>query len=61
MPPATTADLAPLRAHPSYRPISAQGRIVFAGTEVAATEGGFLEGALEAAEAALVQIERVHA
>lgn len=49
---ATWADLVPPASHPHYRPIAAGRRLIFAGTETAATEGGFLEGALEAAEAA---------
>ncbi|GGB43560.1 hypothetical protein GCM10011316_14460 [Roseibium aquae] len=49
---ATAADRVPPHAHPLYRPIAPTERLVFAGTEAAPTEGGFLEGALEAAEAA---------
>lgn len=59
---ATPADQDPLMAHPHYGlpAVLAQvwdGRIVFAGSEVAAEFGGYLEGALEAAEAALRQLE----
>lgn len=55
---ATQADFAPLSAHPMYRPLPAQGRVLIAGTETAPTNGGFLEGALESAELALAQLER---
>ena len=53
---ATQADHTPLRAHPAYgRPpaLTAQwsGSLIFSGTELAPTTGGFLEGALEAAAA----------
>lgn len=55
---ATALDQAPLYAHPTYRlPQQLQGlwqnRLLFAGTEVASQFGGYLEGALEAAENAL--------
>jgi len=55
---ATEADRAPLFAHPDYgMPAALQGlwggRLIMAGTEVAQEFGGYLEGALEAAEAAL--------
>ncbi len=52
---ATSADLAPLYAHPTYglpgplRNIWGQ-KLHFAGTEVAPAFGGFVEGAFEAAE-----------
>ena len=58
---ATPADLAPLASHPSYRAIPPTERVIFAGTETAALEGGFLEGALEAAEAAQEHLARVAA
>lgn len=54
---ATELDQAPVHAHPSYgmpsalKKMEAQG-IHFCGTEVAPTFGGYLEGALEAAEIA---------
>ena len=54
---ATQADLVAPPGHPTYRPIAPQGRIIFAGTETAQADGGFLEGALEAAEAALALLE----
>ncbi|MBY4894029.1 FAD-dependent oxidoreductase [Rhodobacteraceae bacterium N5(2021)] len=59
---ATAADAAPLTAHPTYGlPKEAQhlwdGRVILSGTETARGFGGYLEGALEAAEAALVQLE----
>ena len=55
---ATQADQAPLYAHPAYgMPADLEGlwggKLLFAGSEVAQTFGGYLEGALEAAEAAL--------
>ncbi|WP_044025457.1 flavin monoamine oxidase family protein [Roseobacter litoralis] len=57
---ATQADHAPMTTHPLYGlpPALAglwDGRLIFGGTEVAATFGGYLEGALEAADAALVE------
>ncbi|MEM6322098.1 MAG: NAD(P)/FAD-dependent oxidoreductase [Pseudomonadota bacterium] len=60
---ATPADAAPQYAHPSYGlPMSLEGlwdgRLVFAGTEVASGYGGYIEGALEAAEAALQRVTR---
>ncbi|MEM6579487.1 MAG: FAD-dependent oxidoreductase [Pseudomonadota bacterium] len=58
---ATPADLSPLRAHPQYAPIHLSERLIFAGTETAKTEGGFLEGALEAAAAAHHELTRVMA
>lgn len=52
---ATEADKAPLYTHPTYElPHALAGlwddRLHFAGTEVAPTFGGYIEGALEAAE-----------
>lgn len=52
---ATEADKAPLYAHPTYGLPRAmadfwQGKLHFAGTEVAPVFGGYIEGALEAAE-----------
>lgn len=58
---ATAADQIPPASHPFYRPISGGRRLVFAGTETAPTEGGFLEGALEAAEAAHQHLARLPA
>lgn len=54
---ATADDLAPLYSHPRYRlPRAAQklwdGQLVFCATEAASHQGGFLEGALVAAEEA---------
>ncbi len=54
---ATTDDLAPLYSHPHYGlPRAAQnvwdGQLVFCATEAASHQGGFLEGALVAAEEA---------
>lgn len=63
---ATANDLQPVHAHPRYGMPEAiadlwAGRLIFASTEVAPHSGGFLEGALEAAENALATLERVHA
>lgn len=59
---ATPADAAPMMAHPTYGlPPGAQrlwdGRVILSGTETAREFGGFLEGALEAAEGALRVLE----
>lgn len=59
---ATEADKAPLYAHPSYGlPQAMTGvwhqNLHFAGTEVAPTFGGYIEGALEAAENALYRLK----
>lgn len=58
----TPADGAPLMTHPAYGlPPGVQrlweGRVILTGTETAPEFGGFLEGALEAAEATLRQLE----
>lgn len=55
---ATSADHAPPRGHPAYRPVPPTARLVFAGAETAGEEGGFLEGALAAAEAARCDLAR---
>ncbi|MBL4766788.1 MAG: FAD-dependent oxidoreductase [Rhodobacteraceae bacterium] len=60
---ATQADQHPQDHHPQYGLPAAlnglwSGKILFAGTEVATTFGGYLEGALEAAEAALVTLNQ---
>ena len=57
----TQADLAPLNTHPRYGLPPAMAniwgrRILFGGTEVAPEFGGYLEGALEAAETAFNMI-----
>lgn len=49
---ATQADLTPPPDHPAYRALPPTRRLVFAGTEMSPDNGGFLEGALAAAEAA---------
>src|SRR6056297_3125405 len=49
---ATQADRTPPAGHPAYRALPPAGRLIFAGTEAAPEDGGFLEGALAAAEAA---------
>ncbi len=55
---ATEADKAPLHAHPAYGLALEMenlwnDQLLFAGTEVAPSFGGYIEGALEAAETAL--------
>ncbi|MEM6275887.1 MAG: NAD(P)/FAD-dependent oxidoreductase, partial [Pseudomonadota bacterium] len=55
---ATPDDAAPQYAHPAYGlPVALEdlwdGQLLLAGTEVARTYGGYIEGALEAAEMAL--------
>jgi monoamine oxidase len=54
---ATPADRTPPRAHPAYRPLPPSGRVIFAGSETAPEDGGFLEGALAAAETALAHLK----
>jgi monoamine oxidase len=49
---ATQADRIPSAGHPTYRAIPSTARLIFAGSETSAVDGGFLEGALAAAEAA---------
>jgi monoamine oxidase len=56
---ATSADFVPPSSHPDYRAIAPTRRVIFAGTETAPVEGGFLEGALEAAEVAHQHLTRV--
>lgn len=58
---ACAADHAPLYAHPDYGMPAALaglwgGEVIFAGSEMAAQFGGYLEGALEAAEAAFAAL-----
>ena len=58
---ATIADRAPMYAHPSYGLPPAlrglwEGQLLFGGTEVATAFGGYLEGALEAAEMAFAAL-----
>ncbi|MEP2030761.1 MAG: FAD-dependent oxidoreductase [Paracoccaceae bacterium] len=60
----TTADSSPQYAHPTYgMPRSLinlwDGRLLFGGTEVAAEFGGYVEGALEAAEYAIRSIDEL--
>ena len=55
---ATADDMQPLYAHPQYGrqappPGDWSGRLVLGGTESASTYGGYMEGALEAAETAV--------
>ncbi|WP_136440441.1 flavin monoamine oxidase family protein [Pacificoceanicola onchidii] len=59
---ATSADAAPQYSHPAYGlPKAMQdlwdGNLIFAGTEVGQDFGGYIEGALEAAEAALLRLD----
>ena len=56
---ATPADRTPPAGHPSFRPIPKNARVTFAGTEAASQDGGFLEGALAAADAAYASVDRV--
>ncbi len=58
---ATDADASPPDTHPSYGQQAApgepwRGALVLAGSETAVQQGGYLEGALESAEAAVRQI-----
>lgn len=53
---ATAADLTPPATHPTYSAFAHTRRVIFAGTETAPEDGGYLEGALAAAEAAFDQI-----
>ncbi|WP_299284750.1 FAD-dependent oxidoreductase [uncultured Tateyamaria sp.] len=59
---ATDRDQAPMTAHPTYGIHQAMldhwdGRLLFGGTEVATHFGGYLEGALEAAEAVFLNLQ----
>jgi monoamine oxidase len=49
---ATVADQASPSDHPTYNALPPTRRLIFAGTETSYDNGGFLEGALAAAEAA---------
>ncbi|MEI4195877.1 flavin monoamine oxidase family protein [Roseovarius sp. E0-M6] len=49
---ATQADRTPPAGHPAYSAIPPTARVIFAGSETSPVDGGFLEGALAAAEAA---------
>lgn len=58
---ATSRDHAPPRSHPAYGTPHAlsdlwSGDLIFASTETGAAFGGYLEGALEAAEAAAIRL-----
>lgn len=60
---ATSDDSQPLFAHPSYGrhpqpPGEWAGRVILGGTESAGVYGGYMEGALEAAEAAVATAQR---
>ena len=60
---ATARDHTPLREHPTYRPLGLSGtdwagRLFLSGSETAAQDGGFLEGALEAADHTLAELLR---
>lgn len=54
---ATKADLTPPADHPTYSALPPTGHLIFAGTETSPDNGGFLEGALAAAEAAHAALE----
>ncbi|MHB8256309.1 MAG: flavin monoamine oxidase family protein [Acidiferrobacterales bacterium] len=58
---AMPADCEPPSGHPAYGPLpelagSWAGRLIFAGTEVATEQGGYMEGAIEAAAAAVEKL-----
>ena len=58
---ATKADAAPLTRHPAYGPVPGTqdlwgGRLILGSTEVGEPHGGFIEGALDAAEAARARL-----
>jgi monoamine oxidase len=53
---ANPTDQTPPSGHPHYYPLPPTRRLIFAGTEVSAEDGGFLEGALAAAAAAHVDL-----
>lgn len=55
---ATKADLTPPSDHPTYSASPPTRRLIFAGTEMSHDNGGFLEGALAAAEAAHAALKR---
>lgn len=60
---ATSADASPPAGHPAYGLAQTQlslwdGRLVFAGTETAPGQGGYLEGALESAMRASAQLRQ---
>lgn len=55
---ATLVDRTPTAGHPAYRALQGTDRLIFAGTETAASDGGFLEGALAAADAAYRTLTR---
>jgi monoamine oxidase len=59
---ATTHDQPPMHAHPCYRPPADKaaiwdGTVLFAGTETASQQGGYLEGALATAERAVNRLQ----
>lgn len=53
---ATAADQTLPTGHPAYRSLPLTDRLIFAGTECAPEDGGFLEGALAAADAAYASL-----
>lgn len=55
---ATPADVVPPNGHPHYKAITMSDRLLFAGTETAQADGGFLEGALEAAATVALKLSR---
>lgn len=56
---ATKADLTPTSDHPTYNALPPTRRLIFAGSETSHDNGGFLEGALQAAEVAHAALELV--
>lgn len=56
---ATRADQSPPSSHPTYHPLPSTKRVFFAGTETAAEDGGFLEGALAAAETTYEKLGKI--
>ncbi|WP_369682739.1 flavin monoamine oxidase family protein [Roseovarius sp. M141] len=58
---AVAADQTPSGGHHMYRAVPSTDRLIFAGTEAAPDNGGFLEGALAAAGAAHLSLDTVAA
>jgi len=56
---ATPADRTSPAHHPRYGAIPRTERVIFAGTEAASEDGGFLEGALAAAETACLNLDSI--
>jgi monoamine oxidase len=58
---ATERDLTPPREHPIYNAQAATQRLIWAGSETAPMNGGYLEGALESAQIARSQLTGISA